>query len=188
MVKHAWTTGSGWKSTAWTTSRTSVYLHKPKHIQLNKPSLTENSKLIQSFLFLMYLNAVWYCSLKMQKLWVLTSQFPAVSGCSAGFLTQVRAPTDGVCLRGLSGSPGSWTSTAAGERLRSCHSCRGRARTPPTYRWTNYFCRCCSFLVRLIKKRNVMDKISLTFHVLCLTAPGSRRVSSYGFQAIQWWR
>lgn len=28
MVKHAWTTGSGWKSTAWTISRTSVYLYK----------------------------------------------------------------------------------------------------------------------------------------------------------------
>lgn len=27
MVKQAWTTGSGWKSTAWTTSRTSVYLY-----------------------------------------------------------------------------------------------------------------------------------------------------------------
>lgn len=28
MVKPAWTEGSGWKSTAWTTSRTSVYLNK----------------------------------------------------------------------------------------------------------------------------------------------------------------
>lgn len=33
-MKRAWTTGSGWKSTAWTTSRTSVYLNKEAHLQV----------------------------------------------------------------------------------------------------------------------------------------------------------
>jgi len=49
-------------------------------------------------------------------------------------LTPVRPPTDGVCLQGLSGSPGSWTNTAEGERLRSPHSCQDQAGTPPTCR------------------------------------------------------
>ena len=59
-------------------------------------------------------------------------------------LTQGTAPTDGVSLLGLAGSPGSWTDTAGGERLRNC---RYQVRTPPTYRCKEKFISIISVLL-----------------------------------------
>lgn len=119
MVKPARITGSGWRSKALTISRTSVYLKKKELFEFSQKAQMQECKFL------------WYDEKKKVEVQLCSSEklLSSTSSCSAGGLTQVRAPTDGVSLLGLSGSAGGWINTAGGERLRSCQVC-----TPPTYR------------------------------------------------------